>query len=502
MLIIVLVLCVITSFCVALWRRDSLALYLLGMSVCNSVMLSGVIVYIAKMGGMAALNCVFLFLIPKIQTWLQYMPISMDKLGYYVAVGRSLFPMFALYTALDTTMIGVLRRRLKYIRLLVAILPVGSLIYYYPPLFRMLVRGRFWLLKPTIVFSFSWIVAYLLIAMILLVYEYRCISILMFKKNFQHVLLSFGSISLLYLLYASKDPAQIYNMFITEYIRLGIASYIRSTMPAVEWLILCLCTVFFVVLGSYNMVRYTRISYDDEQQDMILQRKFDAAGMGASVFVHGMKNQLLSSRVLHKKLTRTLSTEPVNIEDVRRYVGQLNELNEGMLQRMDELYRLIRESSISLRPVSLSLLVNAAVDRFHAKYPEQKITVEMLTQREVLADLGHLSEAVCNLLCNGYEAAVQAGRDEPQVILRLSGERMWTVIEVSDNGPGISNEMRNKIFEPFFTNKNTNYNWGMGLYYVRKIVKSHLGRIRLESRPGAGTSFFILLPRFDTCQKG
>ena len=85
MLIIVLALCLGTSLFVALRRRDSLSLYLLGMSVSNSIMLAGVIIYIAKMGGIAAMNREFLFLVPQLQTWLQYLAVSMDKLGYLTA---------------------------------------------------------------------------------------------------------------------------------------------------------------------------------------------------------------------------------------------------------------------------------------------------------------------------------------------------------------------------------------------------------------------------------
>ena len=55
---------------------------------------------------------------------------------------------------------------------------------------------------------------------------------------------------------------------------------------------------------------------------------------------------------------------------------------------------------------------------------------------------------------------------------------------------------RKKIFEPFYSSKNSNFNWGMGLYYVREIVKSHLGSIRVESKEGVGSSFFILLPKY------
>ena len=75
-------------------------------------------------------------------------------------------------------------------------------------------------------------------------------------------------------------------------------------------------------------------------------------------------------------------------------------------------------------------------------------------------------------------------------------ERLYTVIEVRDNGIGLSKSKAKKIFEPFYSSKNSNFNWGMGLYYVREIVKSHLGSIRVESKEGEGSSFFILLPKY------
>ena len=53
-----------------------------------------------------------------------------------------------------------------------------------------------------------------------------------------------------------------------------------------------------------------------------------------------------------------------------------------------------------------------------------------------------------------------------------------------------------------FTSKNTNYDWGMGLYYDRRIVKSHFDRLRLASRPGEGASFLIMLPLYDAGRRG
>lgn len=499
MFLIVLILCVVTSVVVVIRRRDNLSLYLLGMSVSDLLMLVGVIIYIAKMGGLAATEQVFLFLKPEIQRWLLYLPISMNLLGYTVAIGRTLFPYFLLLVALETTMIPWVRQRVRILRLLALIPPVFFLIYFYPPVFRALVTGRFWLLAAMLPVSMVWIAVYLLISLALMVQEYREITIHFFKQNYGTMLLSICSITALYLLYATKDPAQIYNMFIGEYIRLGITSYINPSLSVVGWTILGLCTAGFVIVGNYSMVRYVQLNYEEDQEDVTLQRKFDAAGMGVSVFVHGIKNQLLAGRVVHKKLTRVLDSPQPDLEQVRIYAAQLRELNEGMLVRMDELYRTVKTNALSLSPVEMNEVVDSAMERFYSKYPEGHVEITQNTRRLVLADVGPLGEAVYNLLTNGYEAAIMAGQ-EPKIELITCAERKWTVLEVRDNGGGIPQEQQARIYDPFFTSKNTSYNWGMGLYYVRKIVRSHWGRLRLESRVGEGSSFFVMLPLFDAEQ--
>lgn len=501
MLLIVLGLCAATSVFVAALRRDTLAVHLFGLGISNSVMLLGVIVYIAQMGGMAATEKTFLFLLPEIQRWLQVQPIPMNRLGYVVAVGRTLFPWFLLQVGLEMTMIPWVRRRLKTLRWLTAVIPVLFLVYYYPDVYYHVVRGRLWLITAMIPVSLIWIGLYLVVGLTLMAQEYQATTITFFKRNNGYVLLAALGITALYLLYATKDPAQIYHLFIGEYIRVGVMRYIDPSTTVMGWIILGVCTLLFVVLGSYGMVRYAQLEYAENREDILLRRKFDAAGTGVSVFVHGIKNQLLSSRVLHKKLSRALEAEEPDIEQVRACAGALRELNEGMLARMDELYRTVKNSALSLTPVRADRVAEMAVERFHGKYPEVTVVVPDPSERLVLADPGPLSEALYNLLTNGCEAAAQAGR-EPELLLSVRGERLWTIFEVRDNGGGIPAELESRIYEPFFTSKNTNYNWGMGLYYVRRIVKSHFGRLRLESRMGDGSSFYIMLPLYDAGRRG
>jgi signal transduction histidine kinase len=77
--------------------------------------------------------------------------------------------------------------------------------------------------------------------------------------------------------------------------------------------------------------------------------------------------------------------------------------------------------------------------------------------------------------------------------VRTYREDDCVVVEIRDNGPGISPEVRPHIFEPFFTTKGVGEGTGLGLDAVQRIVKKHRGNIQVESKPG-DTSFQVRLP--------
>ena len=76
----------------------------------------------------------------------------------------------------------------------------------------------------------------------------------------------------------------------------------------------------------------------------------------------------------------------------------------------------------------------------------------------------------------------------------LTQQAPWAVIKIRDNGPGISEENRKKIFEPFFTTKGSTESTGLGLYITKNIVESMGGKIDVESTPGKGSTFIVILP--------
>lgn|GEM_PF-1434996 len=134
------------------------------------------------------------------------------------------------------------------------------------------------------------------------------------------------------------------------------------------------------------------------------------------------------------------------------------------------------------------------------KYDFKQITIS----REYTDDLpsipcesAKLQQVLLNILRNGAQAMQSAGIENPKIIIRsyLNNEEKLLVIEIEDNGPGMSNEIKKKIFEPFFTTKPVGIGTGLGLsvsYFI--ITEIHKGKLSVESSEGYGCKFIIKLP--------
>jgi signal transduction histidine kinase len=110
----------------------------------------------------------------------------------------------------------------------------------------------------------------------------------------------------------------------------------------------------------------------------------------------------------------------------------------------------------------------------------------------VLSDIQQLYHLFMNVVLNAVQA--MEGRGTLTVKSRLLADVNRVCIEISDTGPGISEEHLPQIFEPFFTTKDEGKGTGLGLSLAYRIVQNHEGHIHAESSPGKGTTFSIELP--------
>src|SRR4029077_5248877 len=113
----------------------------------------------------------------------------------------------------------------------------------------------------------------------------------------------------------------------------------------------------------------------------------------------------------------------------------------------------------------------------------------------VFADGHQVQQVLLNLMINAAQAMLaQNGRGILVVRTWHDADQESVILEINDDGPGIPDDLQPKIFEPFFTTKEVGQGTGLGLSVAYAIVQEHGGRIRLESRPGIGASFYVELP--------
>ena len=112
---------------------------------------------------------------------------------------------------------------------------------------------------------------------------------------------------------------------------------------------------------------------------------------------------------------------------------------------------------------------------------------------EVRGNSSQLQQVLLNLMLNAGQAMEDSKHRKLRVSSRLTEDAVE--IRVADTGPGISNEIKEKLFKPFFTTKRKGKGTGLGLSVSRSIVEAHRGTIRVDSVEGQGATFVIRLPR-------
>ncbi|RPH49222.1 MAG: PAS domain-containing sensor histidine kinase [Desulfobacteraceae bacterium] len=169
-----------------------------------------------------------------------------------------------------------------------------------------------------------------------------------------------------------------------------------------------------------------------------------------------------------------------------------------MIQEVDRLNRVVsqlvelaRPVSVSKMPVSLRTIIENSLKLMERDASEKKIEINTsftTEELEIPIDGDRISQVLLNLYLNAIEAMGKGGR----LTVEFSRGEGGAIIKVSDTGSGIGEKDLPHVFDPYFTTKTTGT--GLGLSIVHNIIEAHDGKITVESRPGEGTAFTIILP--------
>jgi two-component system NtrC family sensor kinase len=160
-----------------------------------------------------------------------------------------------------------------------------------------------------------------------------------------------------------------------------------------------------------------------------------------------------------------------------------------------QLLQLSRPATLEFRSVDLGEILGEAVSimRFRLRAAETVLSLQVPQDPvRILADAVQIKQVLINLMINAVDAMEHAPRKELQVRMETRGGQVE--VSVRDTGHGIPAERLNRIFDPFFTTKSVERGTGLGLSVCLGIIGQHRGEISVNSVPGEGTVFRILLP--------
>jgi signal transduction histidine kinase len=227
----------------------------------------------------------------------------------------------------------------------------------------------------------------------------------------------------------------------------------------------------------------------DEQQR--LHERLAALGQMAAGLAHEIRNPLAGMEVVGGLLKRRLKERPEDSALVEQLIGEVRTLADTVTRCL-EFVRPVSPERGSVHPVEvLEDALATALSRCDFRGRVQCAFDDAIPNFRV--DVNLFKAVLTNLIVNAFEAmAEDSACAQPTLELGVTQQAEDLVITVSDNGPGIPDELREKIFYPFFTTKQTGS--GVGLANAQKVVVSHGGRLEAESRSGPGCLMRLHMP--------
>lgn len=249
------------------------------------------------------------------------------------------------------------------------------------------------------------------------------------------------------------------------------------------------------------------------QHFIVMKEKLASLGTLAAGVAHEIKNPLnfitnfseISEKLIeqlkieYKKPNENLETLKLNISKISEHAHRADATIQAMLLHARERPGEIQETDINVLIQEYTKLT------FHSKkqkYPDLHVQIRSeldYSMKPIFANKQELCRVILNLLDNAFDAVeekIKTVAFEPEITIKTKDYENEIEIIIHDNGIGIPEEVKSKIFAPFFSSKGANVGTGLGLSISHDIiVKQHGGTITFDSKEGEFTTFIICIPK-------
>ena len=231
---------------------------------------------------------------------------------------------------------------------------------------------------------------------------------------------------------------------------------------------------------SYGQIRDLQIELAEKDRKLSHKTRLEMLGHMAANLAHEIRNPLGGIQLYASMLVRDLEGDQKKVETVQRILSAVSGLNN----LVEDMLTFGKEVEPRRVPSRIGVIVQGALDLAETAIKEGGVEVKRAyVDEELSVDPGMMQRALLNLILNSVQAMVSGGT------LTVEGDA--SEIRVRDTGPGIPEEMIEKLFTPFVTSKTKGT--GLGLAIARKNIESHGGSIEAENHPEGGAVFVIRL---------
>ncbi len=497
-MIILLCILILASIILIVKARKPVAFWMAFVFFGWFLSMMGYIIFLSKYGGYYYYVNQILYLFDNIRVFFLNFSLSINWISRMLSIGRSIFVMSLI--GLSFTMATSVSRKTRVLVLMGnALICLANIIIYEPAFYRRLL----YLLQPKGIFFISvfirlWILLAIGIAFYCFISQYYRLSLQFIRKQLKYILLCILALTVFYFYLVFMGPIQLTDIRTYYYLYTDFANF-NPPLNIFQWAVFIGFTGITSVLSIFSVWKYSDVEKRLDMSDLFHEQKFLSVNSGVSVITHSLKNQLLMIEVVTKKISKEINQwnmeDKTRVEKVEENLEKISTITNQTLQRITQLYKAFKSISLDLKPVDIKEIVDKSLGNIKCLPENIKIETTNRDSITVAADIFYLTEAISNVIINAFEAIGDKEYGRVDISSHLEGG--WCVLEIEDNGIGISKNELERIFDPFYTRKITTQNWGIGLSYAKQIIKSHYGYIQVRSQPQQGTIFSIILPIID-----
>jgi hypothetical protein len=235
----------------------------------------------------------------------------------------------------------------------------------------------------------------------------------------------------------------------------------------------------------------------EDLSDLLKAQKQAAWREVARRVAHEIKNPLtpiaLSAERIRRHLGKGTPPDAASLEVIHSCAETIAGAVETVRTLVDEFATLARFPAARPRPANINAIVESALAMFDGRLDNVRIRTSLAADLpEVMADADAIKRALANLVDNAAEAMQDVMFREIQISTTLVASREAVEITVADTGHGVTQELKERLFLPYFSTKKRGT--GLGLAIVSRIIEDHHGSIRVEENRPMGTRFVVELP--------